>query len=204
MSDRAGDRPADWRPRRPRSHRGTDSGPVGAGGGGQDSAEPPEMPGEEQDAELSRTLFSFLESGLDAIGSFGAPIIISGIVGLVSGISIVAFAGYMRPYGIAAIIIGLALIGMVGLISVSSVLAAFFSRTGRYGVNTAIMLAAFTGIVMVANFISFEKHSRIDITATNQFSLADRTRQLLEELPVDKRVSTSVMSRNGYPSCIAR
>ena len=174
MRDRAANEPGDWRRRR-RSSR--------AASGGPDTAAPSAEPEEEQEAELSRTLFSFLEPVIDAIGSFGAPIVIAGTIGLVSGISIVAFVGSLKPYGIANIIIGVALIGLVTLISLSSVVAAFFGRTGKYGVNTIIMLAAFTGIVAVANFISFENHSRIDVTATNQFSLANRTKQLLKDLP---------------------
>ena len=174
MRDRAANEPGDWRRRR-RSSR--------AASGGPDTAAPSAEPGEEQEAELSRTLFSFLEPVIDAIASFGAPIVIAGTVGLVSGFSIVAFVGSLKPYGIANIIIGVALIGLVALISLSSVVAAFFGRTGKYGVNTVIMLAAFTGIVAVANFISFENHSRIDVTATNQFSLANRTKQLLKDLP---------------------
>ena len=174
MSDRAANEPGDWRRRRQSSR---------ADGGGQDTAGASAGPGEEQEAELSRTLFSFLEPMIDAIASFGAPIVIAGIAALGSGISIVAFVGSLKPYGIANIIIGVALIALVALISFSSVVAAFFGRTGKYGVNTVIMLAAFTGIVAVANFISFENHRRIDVTATNQFSLANRTTQLLKELP---------------------
>ena len=176
MSDRDADRPEDWRKRRPRLHRGS-------GSAGQDTAASSAVPGEEQEAELSRTLFSFLEPGLNTVGSFGASMVIAGVVGLISGISLVAFVGSMKPYGIANIIIGVALIGLVALISLSSVAAAFFSRTGKYGVITVIMLVAFTGILVVANFISFEKHSRMDVTATNQFSLGDRTKQLLKDLP---------------------
>ena len=181
MSEGAADRPGDWRRRRRSSRAGP--GPGGAGGGGPDTAAPSPVPEEEQEAELSRTIFSFLEPGIDAIASFGAPVVIAGVLGLVSGISMVAFVGSLKPYGIANIIIGAALIALVAVISLSSVVAAFFSRTGKYGVNTVIMLAAFTGIVVVVNFISFENHSRIDVTATNQFSLADRTKQLLKELP---------------------
>ena len=174
MRGPTGDTPGDWRRRRPRSNRGA---------GSEETAATPEAPGEEQETELSRTIFSFLEPGIDAIGSFGAAIVIAGVLALISGISVVAFVGSLRPYGIANIIIGVTLIGMLAVISLSSVAAAFFSRTGKYGVNTVIMLVAFTGIVVVVNFISFENHSRIDVTSTNQFSLANRTKQLLKDLP---------------------
>ena len=137
---------------------------------------------QEETAALSRTLFSFLEPSLDAIGSFGAPIVFAGVVGLVSGIVVVAFVGSMFWYGIANVIIGGGLILMVTLIALSSVMAAFFSRTGRYGFNAAIMIAAFTGIVVVINVVAFENTSRADVTATNQSSLHGSTEQLLQDL----------------------
>ena len=138
--------------------------------------------GQEDTVALSRTLFSFFEPSLDAIGSFGAPIVFAGIVGLVSGIVVVAFVGSMRLYGWIDIIIGGGLILLVALISVSSVLAAFFGRTGRYGVNTAIMIVAFTGIVVVINLVSFGNNNRTDVTATNQSSLHSSTKRLLKNL----------------------
>ena len=173
MSDQAEEQPSDWRRRRSRSDRDA----------GRERGASPAAPEEAQDTELSRTIFSFLEPTVDAIASFSAPIVIAGVIGLISGISMVAFIGSLQLYGIVNIIIGASLIGLVSVISLSAVIAAFFSRTGKYGVNTVIMLAAFTGILAVANFISFENHSRIDVTATNQFSLATRTKQLLDDLP---------------------
>ena len=78
--------------------------------------------------------------------------------------------------------IGVVLVVLVGISYFSQVLAAFFSRTGRYGVNTVIMTAAFIGLVVLANYIAFENHVRADTTATNQFSLAHRTQDLLDQL----------------------
>ena len=171
MSDRAADRPDDGRRRR-RSSRG-----------GQDTVAPPAVPEEEQEADLSRTLFSFLEPVLDAIESFGAPIVIAGVVGLVSRY----LNGRLRRLHAALWHRhhhhwrGPHRTGGVDFVKLGA--GRFFGRTGRYGVNTAIMLVAFTGILVVANFISFENHSRMDVTATNRFSLAERTKQLLKELP---------------------
>ena len=145
--------------------------------------EPPDSGEAARDEERpSRTLTNFLEPSLDAIGGFGAPIVMAGIVGLVAGVAVVAFVSSMRIYGYVDIAIGGGLILLVALISMSSVLAAFFSRTGRYGVNATIMVLAFTGIVVVINFVSFEKNSRSDVTATNQFSLARSTKELLKNL----------------------
>lgn len=134
------------------------------------------------DAELSRTLFSFLEPTLNVIGSYRFPMVVAGVIALVSGIIVVAFVSSMRIYGIADIIVGLVLIGTVGLIFLSSVTAAFLSRTGRYGVNSIIMMAAFIGIALLIGIVTFENNKRIDVTATNQFSLAERTKQILSDL----------------------
>ncbi len=151
---------------------------------------------QQETTALSRTLFGLLEPSLDVIGSFGAPILFAGIVGLVAGIIVVAFVGSMYWYGIADIIIGGGLVLTVALIRLSSMLAAFFSRAGRYSVNAAVMAAAFTGIVVVINFVSFENNNRSDLTATNQSSLHANTKQLLQNL--DKPVrATAFYSENA-------
>lgn len=175
MSNRPTDSPGDWRrQRRPSasSRREASASPA--------TDEPTPESGEE--AALSRTVGSFLEPALDAIGSFTAPLLVAGIMGLVSGAAVLAFVSSMRVYGWLTFGLGAGLILVIGLISLSSVLAAFFSRTGRYGVNSVIMVLAFTGIIIVVNFISFENHNRMDVTATNEFSLANRTKQLLKDL----------------------
>lgn len=139
-------------------------------------------PPQEEDSAGSRTLFSFMEPALDRIGTFGAPMILAGIIALAAGVVLVAFVPSMSLYGFINIGIGIFLIGLIGFISLSSVIAAFFSRTGRYGVNSTIMLVAFTGIIVVISIISFENTKRIDMTATNQFSLAQRTKDSLKQL----------------------
>ena len=140
------------------------------------------LAGEPAEEATSRTLFSFLEPSLNTIGSFGTPLVVAGIVGLVVGIVLMAFVGSMRLYGGIIIGIGVALIGLVALIYLSSVFAAFISRTGRYGINTLIMLTAFVGIIVVLNFILFSNNIRVDVTATNQFSLNRSTKNLLNDL----------------------
>ena len=185
--------PRDWRRRRRRR---------------QEPAQRPEQQPQPEDGEAieepeeqaSRPLVSLLEPALDAIGVFGAPLLLAGIVGLVTGIVVVAFVSSMRLYGIIDIIIGASLIGLVGAAFLSSVIAAFLSRTGRYGINTLILLVAFTGIVIVLNFVSFENTSRVDVTATNQFSLSERTKELLDGLQDDIRATAFYKALEDTPS----
>ena len=173
MSDRPTDASADWRHQR----RGRPS---------RENA--PDVEGEsagidgEEEPERSRTLFSFLEPGLNVIATFGAPVVIAGIFALVVGAALAAFVSSLRLYGFIIIGVGVVMLGTIALIYLSSVLAAFISRTGRYGVNSLIMLAAFIGIVVVLNFITFSNNTRIDTTASQQFSLATSTKNLLRDL----------------------
>ena len=192
-----GEGPRDWRRRRRRRPR-----PSGAEEPQPAAGQPPQ-PGdaEEEPEELaSRPLISLLEPALDAVGVFGAPLLIAGIVGLVTGIVVVAFVSSMRLYGWIDIAIGASLIGLVGAAFISSVIAAFLSRTGRYGINTLILLGAFTGIVVILNFVSFENTRRVDVTATNQFSLSERTRELLDGLQDDIRATAFYKSLEDTPS----
>jgi hypothetical protein len=186
MSQPPDDQPRDWRRRRGSSPSAGDSGAqenAPADNGEEFPAETTdETPNESGEIITSRTLFSFLEPSLNTIGSFGTPVVIAGVLALFIGIGLIAFVTSMRLYGIILIGLGVALIGTIGLIFLSAVFAAFISRTGRYGVNTLVMLVAFSGIVVVINFISFGNHSRIDTTATNQFSLHSSTKHLLDEL----------------------
>ena len=164
------ERPRDWRRRRGRDRQ--------AAVGNEASA------AAETDAleEQSRTLFSFLEPAFDFIGIFYVPILIAGVVGLIAGAALLAFVGSLKLYGGIVLGIGGVLVLLVALSYFSQVIAAFFSRTGRYGVNTVVMTAAFIGLVVLANYVAFENHFRADTTATNQFSLANRTKDLLDNL----------------------
>lgn len=176
MTSRSTGQPGDWRQRRRSAEQGSSTGPED--GQNQSEAGPPQ----DEDSRVSRTLFSFMEPALNRIGTYGAPMVLAGIIGLAAGVALVAFVPSMSLYGFINIGIGIFLIGLIALISLSSVVAAFFSRTGRYGVNSTIMLLAFTGIIVVISIISFENTKRIDMTATNQFSLAQRTQDSLKQL----------------------
>ena len=179
MSTRQQDEgPRDWRRRRRRRPPQEQSAQAAPEESGDHSAEEPEE-------QTSRTLISFLDPAVDVVGIFGAPLLVAGIIGLVTGIVVVAFVSSMRLYGWIDIAIGASLIGLVGAVFISTVIAAFLSRTGRYGINTLILLAAFIGIVIVINVVSFENKQRSDVTATNQFSLSERTKELLEGLEDD-------------------
>lgn len=196
MSGRRQDEgPRDWRRRRrrggaaPGASSGASSGAPGAGGSQPGGAAGDSGGAGDGGERTSRTLVGLLGPAVDAVGVFGAPLLLAGVVGLVTGGALVAFVGSMRVYGYIDLAIGGVLVGLVGAVFASSVVAAFLSRTGRYGVNTLVVVAAFTGIVAAVNFGSFEYQRRLDVTATNQFSLSERTREVLGGLEDDVRVT---------------
>jgi hypothetical protein len=176
-------RPRDWRRRRRSDYTSSESatGQSGRRQTGTSRGAP--------DEELSQPLITFFEPAIDQIATYSGPLILAGVIGLVTGIVVVAFISSMRLYGFIDIVIGAVLLGAVGSVLFSNVLSAFLSRTGRYGANTLILLGAFTGIVIIANVLSFENNSRMDVTATNQFSLGNRTKDVLSNLTEDVRAT---------------
>jgi len=172
-------RPRDWRRRR-RSERSSPE---------SEANQQAESRSAETDEELSKPLIAVFEPALDLVALYSGPLILAGVIGLVTGIAVVTFISSMRLYGAIDIIIGAVLLLGVGSVLFSNVLTAFLSRTGRYGANTLILIGAFTGIIIVANVISFENKTRMDVTATNQFSLNSRTKDVLSNLTEDVRAT---------------
>ena len=187
MNDRPENRSTDWRrQRRSRTQRSVEE-PLSVTNGDTQTTD-----------SKNNTLYSLIEPALDAGGAFGTPMVIAGIIGIALGLIIVAFIESMKIYGLIVIIFGAILVGVIAIIYFSTVTAAFLSRTGRYGTNSLVMLAAFLGIVLLINIISFSNNQRWDNTATQQFSLATQTKNLLEDL--DQPVKATAFFREDMAS----
>ena len=187
MNDRPENRSTDWRrQRRSRTQRSVEE-PLSVTNGDTQTTD-----------SKNNTLYSLIEPALDAVGAFGTPMVIAGIIGIALGLIIVAFIESMKIYGLIVIIFGAILVGVIAIIYFSTVTAAFLSRTGRYGTNSLVMLAAFLGIVLLINIISFSNNQRWDNTATQQFSLATQTKNLLEDL--DQPVKATAFFREDMAS----
>ena len=136
----------------------------------------------EEEEQLSGTLLGSLHQATQGLGGFGSALFGGGLFAVVAGGVVYLVEDSLRLY--ATIILGLGagllLIGIVT--SWPSVRTTLGARRGRYGVNSVVMVAAFLGIAAVGVFLAFENVSRIDVTATNKFSLATRTKNLLEGL----------------------
>ncbi len=140
--------------------------------------------------KLSGTIFGSVRNLVDSLHGLSAPFGIAGIVGLIVGLVFWAIIPDLQFFSYLLLGLGGGLLVISMIISFRSVGRAATSRPGRYGANTAIMVAVFLAIAALVNFLAFENVERIDVTATRQFDLAPRTQQLLDNLaePVEARV----------------
>ncbi len=77
-------------------------------------------------------------------------------------------------------VIGLALFTVM---DPERVRVALTGRQARYGSNTLVMTIAFTGIIVVINYIAFENPKRWDLTENKQYTLAPETLDTIRSLP---------------------
>ena len=137
---------------------------------------------EEEEERLSGTLLGSLHQATQGLGGYGTALFGGGVFAVIVGGLVYLLINDLRLYGsiIMGIGAGLLLLGIVT--SWPSVRTTLGARRGRYGVNSVVMVTAFLGIISVASFLLFDNAWRFDVTATNQFSLATRTKNLLSDL----------------------
>jgi ABC-type uncharacterized transport system involved in gliding motility auxiliary subunit len=72
----------------------------------------------------------------------------------------------------------------IGIVSALTfwILSAMTSRTARYGSNVAVMIFLAFFILVLVNFVSARRFSRIDTTKNKQFSLSEQTIKILKNL----------------------
>ena len=133
--------------------------------------------------EESGSRFSF-ERLKSLVVDAGPILSLSGVVILAGGLVVWVTIRELR--GTAQVLISLALLMLLisMLTHLPAVRSAVTARTGRYAVNTLVMVTALTAILLLVGFISFENSYRLDITATRQFTLAPQTKKVLANLEV--------------------
>ncbi len=136
----------------------------------------------EEEEHLSGTLLGSLHAATQGLGGYGTALFGGGIFAVILGGIVYLLVSDLRLYASIILGIGAALLLLGIVTSWRAVSATLGARRGRYGVNSIVMVTAFLGIIAVASFLLFENAWRFDVTATNQFSLATRTKNLLSEL----------------------
>ena len=130
-----------------------------------------------------RQLDSFgLIDSLKSTGFWSAIGAVVGIVATLVGVVVYFTVDELRNFSISVLIIGLVLLFVALVLSPRAVAIFMAGRQGRYGTNVAIMTVAFFAIIILVNFLIFRSPSRLDVTATRVFTLAQQTLQVLESL----------------------
>ena len=107
---------------------------------------------------------------------------IVGAVALFGGFALWLWADDLRDSGLALMAAGAVVLLVAALFSSVNIREALAGQRGRFAINAILMVAAFTGIVVFVNFISYHNIARADLTASQQFSLALQTTQVLDNL----------------------
>ena len=139
-----------------------------------------------------RTGESLKEILLSSVSSTGFWSFIAAIVGVVA----VAAGGIMfltveelRNFSVTVLVIGISLLFLSLVLSPRAVAIFLVGRQGRYGTNMVIITVAFFSIAVLVNYLMFLNPSRVDVTFTRVFTLAQQTTQKLDTL--DKAVQAN-------------
>lgn len=120
-----------------------------------------------------------------SIGAANISLAGGGFLALIVGFISWVFFHEIRPFSYSLMAIGGLLILTAFLASYRQVAPALTGRRSRFGTNTLVMSLLVIGIAMLVNFLGYTNDSRVDLTATRQFTLAQRTAQILRGLETD-------------------
>ncbi|MGQ9525931.1 MAG: Gldg family protein, partial [Armatimonadota bacterium] len=121
----------------------------------------------------------------------------TGVAALTFAVVAWAVEDRLSPIGIAAIGLGVALVGTYLSVHWPKVIKAFRSRSAAAGANTASFLLAVAGIVVLVNYISSRHHYQLDLTRTKKFSLAPVSRNVVRNLK-SRVTATAWVAETSY------
>jgi len=115
-------------------------------------------------------------------GVISLLISLTGLLALFIGLIFYAFLPETQNTAITTIVLGILLILIGMLISYKDVLGFIIQKKGRYSINSSIMVMAFILIGVLIYVLAARNSIRIDTTATRQYSLANQTTEILQNL----------------------
>jgi ABC-type uncharacterized transport system involved in gliding motility auxiliary subunit len=99
------------------------------------------------------------------------------------------------------IALGVAVLGLAFfvLLDPDRIRTALTGRQARYGSNALVLVLAFTGIIVVLNYIVYKNPKNWDLTEDKVNTLTDETLQVLDELDGDVTATGYFTARASYP-----
>ncbi len=115
-------------------------------------------------------------------GTISAIIAISGAVSVLAGLFLFLFLLELRGAAYTLLSVGGVMLLASLLMSFPTVREAIVGRRGRYGANTVVMIIAFSALAILVQTLAVRNSYRWDTTATRQFTLAEQTLGILDNL----------------------
>jgi ABC-type uncharacterized transport system involved in gliding motility auxiliary subunit len=114
---------------------------------------------------------------------------LSGIVILLASFAIYITVMELRSQSMILMAVALVMILIAFVTRFTEVREAVTARSGQYTTNTIVMITAFTIILLLLGYISFENSLRLDMTSAKQFTLAPQTKEILKKIDQPIRVT---------------
>jgi ABC-type uncharacterized transport system involved in gliding motility auxiliary subunit len=114
--------------------------------------------------------------------AISAIIAIAGAVSVLAGLVLFLFLLELRGSAYTLLSVGGIMLLASLLMSSATVREALIGRRGRYGANTLVMIIAFTSLAILVQTLAVRNSYRWDVTATRQFTLAEQTVKILNNL----------------------
>lgn len=131
------------------------------------------------DEPTGTTLLSTIRRAVSISGGLGVALTVIGAAAMLFGVVLVLFIPELRGAGYLVIVIGGFLFLGTLLISFQAVWESLTGRRGRYGTNTLVMIVTFIALAALVFIVVDRNAVRWDTTATQQFSLAPQTLEIL-------------------------
>ncbi len=144
------------------------------------------MRGNSRQAESTRDI---LLSTVKSVGFWSAVVAIVGVISVLGGGILYLTIAELENFAVSVLVIGLALLLLALILSPRAAALFLVGRRGRYGSNVLIMTLAFFIIAILVNFLLFRNPTRVDTTATQVFTLAPQTIDILENLDTTVRAN---------------
>ncbi len=144
------------------------------------------MRGNSRQADSTRDI---LLSTVKSAGFWSAVVAIVGAISLVGGGILYLTIAELENFAVSVLVIGLALLLLALILSPRAAALFLVGRRGRYGSNVLVMTLAFFIIAILVNFLLFRNPTRVDTTATQVFTLAPQTINILEDLDTTVRAN---------------
>ena len=112
----------------------------------------------------------------------GIALLVVGAVAIISGALLYAIVAELRAWALVLLGVGVIALLVGAFLSREQVVRIMSTRQGRYGVNTLVMILAFTVVLALVNVVSVAANARVDLTANRGFTLATQTQEVLRNL----------------------